>query len=549
MNDVVIGKSKKTGKDVTMSQGSLYKGDPKLSDIFYRFVDWYCGYTETSASRHGIYSVMGRRRNSYLYDHPALKNLCHTAFTNGDAIFFNADFFQELLALRHNPNGPSFNTLEFVYTHELCHIIKEHFSRMGQYSMADANIFGDMNINLEIMRTFPWALPEEWAKNFIGFRDADPETGRKSDKERFGDCSEEAIARILIKDRNDILKGKGIKPEDATDKEKSDAMAEALGADENPGEDHDHTITSEELAEALIEAGDSELAKALGVHPDMTDDEKTEAIQKAKDRLSNDLAEAQNERKQQQSRAGAPPIPGGHMEDFLDTQLRADRKPKLEWKLAVTEMIAGEGMHTLSDDGIPDDIYFIDPATTGFEDEVYLPGIIPSTQSAGSYLWINDTSASMSDIMIEDNNSELRGIFDQFDDDETKVFMTSADTIARGIALEVNADNVDEVLQKLVVYGRGGTDLTRGINSSIKLIEEQFPDFPIKGIIFSTDLGDVAPRRNDLPANLPPVLFLTPPECYNANFVVAVEDYARVVPVDGGVVADMEFEPESLPVP
>mgnify|MGYP001238457644 FL=1 len=69
MSDIVLGKDIKTGKDVKMGYGTLYKGEPELKTLFYRFIDWYTSYDRKSLPRHGIFSIVGRRTNFYIYDH------------------------------------------------------------------------------------------------------------------------------------------------------------------------------------------------------------------------------------------------------------------------------------------------------------------------------------------------------------------------------------------------------------------------------------------------------------------------------------------------
>lgn len=605
MSEVLLGQDKK-GKDVKMSYGALYKGDRELQAKFYRFVDWYNSYDENSAPRHGIFSILSRRTNCYIYDHPALKGLCQTAFTTGDAIFFDKDFFQTLLDHRTIPNTENkpYNTLEFVYSHELNHIMKMHFSRLKYYSGEESNIIGDMNINLELLRTFPnWHYPSGWGDKFIGFREVDMDD--------YAHLSEESIARKMMIRRDEILKRDGIDPDEAKKHEKMRALHEVIGwevdkntntsdngdenqtskspsepdaentgdgkpsgasddaddestdenkgggkgkpgesdddADENGKDPHDeHMITNEELADALIQAGDKELADALGISPDMTDEEKAKAIQDAKDKLTKDLAEAQNERKRAQNRGLA--LPGGHVEDALDDSLKIDREPKLDWKLLTQGMIYGEGMEVISEDSVIHDMYHIDPSLMGLPDHVFIPGNILYEETKGCYLFIIDTSASMTLDMIEESVAEIKGVLEGIDNDETKVFLVSADTVSRGDVLEINASNIEEKFEELILYGRGGTNLTAGIVDSMELVEEKFPDYPISGIIYGTDLGDMPPKREDLPDNLPELIFITAPQEYNTHFAASVSDYAKVVSIESGNEAafDNEFDGMSM---
>lgn len=585
MSDIVLGKDIKTGKDVKMGYGTLYKGDPKLKTLFYRFIDWYTSYDRKSLPRHGIFSIVGRRTNFYIYDHPAINNLCQTAFTTGDAVFFQKDFFASLLEKRQilDPSGEQNNLLEFILTHELSHILKMHFSRLKNYTPDEANLIGDMNINLEIRRTFQWKYPQEQVIDFVGFREIDMDL--------YGHLSEESIGRVFMLKRNEILARDGINVDTASISQKMNALNEVIwgerakendksktsstsngdktqknGIDENSDSKSDdgsennsptnnsdehkgdgshnnsdeHMVSNEDLANALIEAGDKELADKLGISPDLSDEEKAKAIQVAKDKLTNDLAEAQNDRKRAENKGVS--IPGKHIEDALDDSLKVDRQAKIKWNLAVQEMIYGNGMESIENDGLMDDIFFIDPSDMGLNDNVYIPAQIPFEENKGSYIFILDTSASMTMNDLEESTAEIQGMLEGIENDETKIFLVSSDTVSRGDVLEINAGNIVEKFEELKLYGRGGTDLTSGIVSAMELVQKDFPDYPISGIVFGTDLGDNPPSKEDLPDDLPPVIFITSPDSYNTHFHAAVNDFATVVTIEDGSEADFNNE-------
>lgn len=586
---IVLGKDNK-GNEVKMGYGTLYQGNPFLRTTFLKFIDKYKGDNAYGLARHGIYSITARRLNFYIYDHPAVSSLCKTAFTNGEAIFFNADFFKELLKKRQvkTPNGNRNSLLEFVLTHEIAHILKMHFSRLKQYSPEEANLIGDMNINLEIRRMFNWDYPANQVADFVGFRDIDMEL--------YGHLSEESIGRLFMQKRNDILAEDGIAVEEATTRQKMKALKEVIWGkrepennadydadgenqesnegnseecdetqgnsaknespdDNNENEDNaenehsgdgsnntsdEHMISNEDLAEALIEAGDKDLADKLGISPDMTDEEKARAIKEAKERLTNALAEAQQERKRAEQKGIS--LPGGHVESSLEDSLKVDRKPKLDWHLPCVDMLYGNGLETMENDGLMDEICYIEPGDMGLDSSVIIPAQLPFEKKKGSVIFILDTSASMTMDMIEESVAEIKGMLEGIQNEETKVFLVSADTVSRDIALEINAMNVEEKFEELILHGRGGTDLTQGIVSAMELVEAQFPDYPISGIIYGTDLGDIPPKREDLPDNLPQLIFITSPETYNTRFVTAVSEYATVIEIEEGNEATFEDE-------
>tara|TARA_Y100001956_G_scaffold79851_1_gene93915 strand:- start:146619 stop:148256 length:1638 start_codon:yes stop_codon:yes gene_type:complete len=533
MSGIRLGKHKDTNEDVKMGYGTLYKGPAELKATFYAFIDWYNSQNEFGVPRHGLYSITSRRTNAYIFDHPAVEKLCSTAFTNGEAIFFNAGFFKELLSIRKRDPGKTYATLEFVHTHELSHIMKEHMSRMSKYSDEEANIFQDIHINIGIMDAFPeWELPEDFTKPFYGFSE--------EEKQDYRGKAEETIARIAIKRRNEKLEEKGKVPSQATSEEKMKALNEVLG--KNPDENtssKEHTVTMQDFIEALTEAGDKDLLKAMGLHPDMTDEEIYKARELAKQRLENDLAEAKRTRSES---ANGLAMPGGHIEDEISMDLTVERKGKLSYKLAIADMIVGEGMMQEQIDDIPDSLYFIDPTIMNMSGEVYLPGEVSKQVDHGAYIFLLDTSASVSDHLASELTTEIRGIFEENDLSEAKVLLVSADTISRGVVLEITRENYDTIMDELVAYGRGGTDLTAGINTAMKLVKDQYPEHPIKGIVYGTDLGDIAPKRESLPKELPPLVFITSDEYYNTQFDAGVSDYATVCVIEEGNTIDLTGE-------
>jgi uncharacterized protein with von Willebrand factor type A (vWA) domain len=100
-------------------------------------------------------------------------------------------------------------------------------------------------------------------------------------------------------------------------------------------------------------------------------------------------------------------------------------------------------------------------------------------------------------------------------------------------------DNYETILQDLETYGRGGTDLQKGICEGVEKIKEEYPEELLRGIIYATDLGDSPPAREDLPEVLPPVVFITTAEYMNDRFSVGVSDYATVVSMEAGNTIDL----------
>lgn len=528
---------KPKGDDIFRNPNVLFTGDKDLQDKFYRFIDWYGGSNEHGLPRHGLLSIMSRRINAYLVDHPALAQF-NTAFTTGEAIFFNADYFKELLTQRENPDGAPFNTLEFVHSHELRHVMDYHFSRQSEHSPSDANIFQDMYINLSLMRRdFPqWHLPKEWASSFIGFKD--------DDYHKYGALAEETIARRMIQERDKKLKEQTDKsPGDVTDAEKDTAMSSVLGQDVTDV-DNDHVMTMEDFIEALEAAGGEGLLEKLGLPKNPTPQDIQDMLDKGKARIQNDLGEANDLRN---NCVNGSKMAGGHIESEIQTRISAESKPKLSVNMALRELMYGDGMVTGYIDEIPDELYYVENAAMGLDHDIFLEGAVPQKHDAGCYLFIVDTSGSVIDDMLNNLFAEIRGVFNECEFDDVKLLVASADTIARGQMLEMTTDNYETLMQELVAYGRGGTDLESGLNMSIKNAAKQYPEHKIKGIIYATDLGDIPPNRDNLPEELPPVVFIAPSECMYASFGAGVEPWGQVVEISEGNVMDFDVETALTP--
>jgi predicted metal-dependent peptidase len=533
MTSVVLGQDKE-GKDVSMGYGALYKGDPKYKTTLYKFIDWYNGNDERGLPRHGIYSLTGRRVNTYIYDHPALLGKCSTAFTNGQSNFFSAPFFEQLLEARENKDGPSHSTLEFVMTHELDHMIRMHFSRLQSYRPEDSNIFADMVINLGIQRCFPnWSLPSDFTSPFIGFK--------PTDMKDYGHLSEETIARILIEKRNEILKEDDIDPNAATEQELDKAMAEAIGFEggNEAGSENDHMMTMEEFVNTLSESGDEALLNELGLSGDMTKEEMADKLKNEAKKVENDVAEASSARRAHPNGSG---MPGGHIEEEVSMRLTADRSAKLDWNLAIADMILGDGMKDQQIDDVPDELFYIEGDMMNMEHEIYLPGTITYQETSGMYLFILDTSGSVSDNLAKQLISEIHGLFSQNDMVDAKLIFMSADTVARGDLIEMNLDNYESILDDLETYGRGGTDLKKGLCEGMEKVAVEYPEEKLRGVIYATDLGDTPPARTSLPEELPPIVFITTEEYMSDRFTVGVSEYAKVVPMTSGNIISMNQE-------
>ena len=127
-----------------------------------------------------------------------------------------------------------------------------------------------------------------------------------------------------------------------------------------------------------------------------------------------------------------------------------------------------------------------------------------------------------------------------------EVLVFSADTVLRGVPIEITSDNVHEFLEGgLQIFGRGGTNLTTAINQTVK--SEVFKDKKIKSLIYFTDLGDYAPQYKDL--ELDPdtsVTYIAVPSIQKSlveHFAEQVKDYAEVIKIREDQEVDLSITP------
>jgi predicted metal-dependent peptidase len=274
----------------------------------------------------------------------------------------------------------------------------------------------------------------------------------------------------------------------------------------------------------------------------MTKEEMSDKLKNEAKKVENDVAEASSARR---GHPNGSAMPGGHIEEEVSMRLTADRTAKLDWNLAIADMILGDGMKDQQIDDIPDELFYIDGDMMNMEHEIYLPGTITYQETCGMYLFILDTSGSVSDDLAKQLVSEIYGLFSQNDMTDAKLIFMSADTVARGDLIEMNLDNYESILDDLATYGRGGTDLKKGICEGVEKVTVEYPEEKLRGVIYATDLGDSPPARSTLPEELPPVVFITTEEYMSDRFVVGVSEYAKVVPMTSGNTIDMNLKNEN----
>ena len=509
--------------------------------------------------RFGVLSLILRTTPTYVYGHPAFKKMCKTAFTDGTHVFICDEFYEKLLQDCREAKGAEYG-IEPLILHELMHKMFNHVQRLHQFPKQLANKAADLSINTKLRSGFPEI---EWCKSLretgLGFK--------PGDIEKYLPLAEESIARELMaeelkeqkkkeqkegQEKSQGQKGQGQpgkgqpgqgqpgqgQPGEGDSGDDQDQDQEA-GSDFN-GDDDDHLHSLKDVIEALEDAGLDEVKEILN----LPDSDEVEEIA----RVQSENEQRQHEAMQQaiaQSQQCGGKYPGQHIVDAAAEYMKGFSKGKLSWKMALREMVLGDGMKFRPSFENVADIAFVDEVSDDLGTPLYLPTEL-THKAEETVLVLIDTSGSVSS---EDIRAFLTEIFElktaseNNGDSASEVLVISADTVMRGEVVEINDDNVDEMMsQGMKIFGRGGTDLGHSLKTALQL--PLMKEKKIRAVIYCTDLYDTPPRYADL--GVPDgtsIVYVAAPSTHSAHieeFARAVESYARVVEIKSGQEVDLE---------
>lgn len=539
--------------------------------------------------RFGLLSIFGRSIPMYAYDHPAIKNLCQTAFTDGANVFYCTDFLDEILADRDGGR----NGVLFLALHEIAHNAFRHFYRCSEYPLDIANVAQDYSINTRLRRDFVENDPVNSGKNIlyplaeamscgVGFCDGDIE--------KYAHRSEEDIAKELMAERNEMIKkiqdimgraqpqpgqpspekgsgspqqsdqdgSKGDGQEDGDSDEQGDPKDSSGKGKSNPGQNEDgegegmgtdHLVSPDELARILREAGLGHVVSALKMPVDENNQIDEAALESQNRQQVGALQNAVTEMAAHKERLGGN-LPGGHCQQYAESIIGKLNKPKISWKTSIKTAILGNGVRTSHSMDVPGDAYYIDPSYMNMSNPLYLGARVPSRPN-GFVLALLDTSGSMHDDWCLESASEIFGLLASNRHSAPDVVFLHVDTAIRGDAIVITPQNVEKLMKEAFgVRGRGGTSLTEGVNmamNSPEVIKRLRRGMKMNSLLYFTDLGDSPPLRENLPEKLPKnFLYLASPGTYNDGFAKAVSGYATVVSMGERMSIDLSQDKVSV---
>lgn len=510
-------------------RGSAFNERPDLQDLLDETRTYVAAETALERGgpllpRYGLLSLLSRDTPGYVYTHPALATVCATAFTEGTHVFFYGPFLEALVESERQNVG----RLERVplWLHEISHKLYAHHERLHNFPHEIANRAKDTSINPRIVQMLheQHQTPGPIFGQGCGLDDAQA-------MERYSRLSEEQIAR-------ELMQAAAATPAPAKERPAGRAPQTPYGAE------HDgHTLTLKAFIEILERHPDIAYVKDLLALPDSGD---AKALREIEQRNLADTAQKVHYAKSLLRQYGER-YPGRHVDSYAVELLDRLAEPQIAWKASLRELLAGHGTHLTYTPDYPGRLFYVDPRDMNLASELYTGSPIPA-RSDSAVLVVVDTSGSVDRTLLQAFFAEVLGLV-QREGAIGEVVAYCADTALRAKPLRVTPANVNQLLQRIEVYGRGGTDFVTPLRELWRDPDVQRDKRRFKALLYFTDLGARPPSRRDLPADLPPFAFVTTPGCFDRGFADAVRDYARVIEIRPRAVVDLDTLPQPQHAP
>lgn len=496
-------------------------------------------YTRTFP-RFGIYSILLRELSVFIFDDPILeKTLGQTACTDGTTIFFNLSFYKELSELEDKDEKGRLGIIP-VILHEISHILDNDVFRYPHVDNYIANIASDIYNNAYIKKSFQNI---QWLPYLI-----DVGYGLKIGDEHYTKKSSEYV---LIDVMNKIKTGKSpnisenellrINSEQYIEEERGRSIDYVSVIPKNENKKENHVISKNDLINALEEAGLPHIIKALGLEAEKLNS----TSEKTKDITQKIIKNSIEELEKIKNKAGLNRnnTPSGSLVENIKEKIEFNKKAKLTWKQQVINEVWGEGGKEKYNHDQPNDVFYIDEISEMVGFNLY-EGMSQKIKSDDVVIAILDTSSSMNKEDLSISMTELLGIQREASTDvrakELIVVFADADIKEQNVII-LNEDNYQKIIDNMSIniYGRGGTDFKKSINSALNIKEVKGKT--VSSTIIFTDLYDEPPKKEEIITNeLQKKMSITyisvnKDPIYIENFRKKVNDYANVIPIGNHV--------------
>lgn len=554
--------------------------------------------TGGTVPRFGVLSLLAMKTPIFVYDHPRLKKIANTAFTDGRSVFVDADFMRKLVEQEENTGGKKSGVL-FLLMHELMHKLFAHVGRLKNIPPKIANIAEDLVINGKLIKGFKTIQPVSMLYEVgVGMK---PE-----EAEKYHNMSEEVVAEMLMRqemqkkkkqeekkkkddkkqekgsgsgdgesgdgdesgeendsdsneenqDKKSKKNSKSKKPSDKEDGEKSDSSkgksagkkgekSEGGGSGSEEGDDEEeeseyspiHHITPEELLEALEEAGLEGAKEALG----MPDSNNVEELGKMKERNKLNVIDA-IQTAQTQSMNCSGQYPGKEISQAASATIGDLDKGKIIWKLALKKLVQGDGQKLFHSDDEAAVPWYLDKETLGV-DPFYIGSPIPKAPDEAILVLVDTSGSTSGGTLRKEFLQEALGIKQSqssLGDSARKVFIYSADTAIIGEPVEVNSMNIEKLRHDgIPIFDGGGTDFVNCLNQAMNapVMKKE----KVKAVVYFTDCYDAVPRREDFEKHIEngiKIVFVTTPGLFNEKWNQELT-WAEVFCMEDGTKVDL----------
>jgi len=319
---------------------------------------------------------------------------CDTAATDGRHVFYNREFIAKLRDAE----------IDFLFGHELLHCVYEHLGRRGNRDPLIWNIANDFVVNN--------TLVEENVGELITTVKACYDRKYKdfASEEVYADIIDNAIKVNLsdLLDQHLDMEGG-----ESTNDSSSSSPASASGSDKKDAKD---SSGDEEDTNEPFKYGPPNYSK--------------EEQKKIKDELKNSMI-------QSAQAAGAGNVPAG-----VRRLIKQLTEPTINWRELIDTQVQSI---------VKEDFTFMKPSRRSWHSDVILPGM--KNADSIEIVVVLDASGSISDFMLRDMLSEVKGATAQFDDFKITVF--TFDTEVYNLQ-EFTPWNIDEI-DTYEIDGGGGT--------------------------------------------------------------------------------------------
>lgn len=282
-----------------------------------------------------------------------------------------------------------------------------------------------------------------------------------------------------------------------------------------------HYMSPEALDEIFKRANAHNLSKTLGY-------DTPEKIEKMRQDTQSNIEQAVRNAAEEMARNRS--YPGPHMVNHAMRDLNEFRKPVLSVKKMIEKVFSMNigKRKTAYDIMTPSIVSSVSPGEMGFRssgDIPYMGSHIPVKPKKNLVMCIIDTSGSTGDILHRLVGDAMQLAKKNRHDTAPEVIMTFADTVVRGKPILINEKSVHSLLRSgVTAAGLGGTDFLAPLIGACKATEKggSFAGRHLSHILYFTDGECPLPKREHLPKNLPPVMFLVPDSRYYKRFEDAV---------------------------